>query len=323
MRAFMSTFKVVVTDHNFTNLQPECSVLSDLDCEVVDAGCLTEDDVIAAAVDADALLVGGVPITARVINALQRCKIIVRYGVGYDDIDIEAATAKGIPFCNTPNAATDEVADHTMALALALARRLPLLHAKVHQGDWSFFKGFDLPSFGEMTFVTIGFGRIARAVLERAKAFRFRVGAVDPHPTRQEFESANVAYLTNDQAFDLADILCLNVPLTQETHHMVNAERLARLKPGAILINTGRGALVDTEALVAALQAGRLAYAGLDVYEEEPLPTDHPLCRLDNVLLTPHCASYSNSSMPRTQTLAAEEVRRALRGEPLHNQVNR
>jgi D-3-phosphoglycerate dehydrogenase len=173
-----------------------------------------------------------------------------------------------------------------------------------------------------MTFATIGFGRIARAVLDRARGFRFKLAAFDPYLDDADFAKENVTRLTLDDVFTLADIISLHSPLTPDTRHLINAERLRQMKSTALLVNTARGGLIDTDALAQALKAGEIAGAGLDVFETEPLPDDHPLRDGPNALLTSHIAWYSDQSVPTLQRKAAEEVVRALRGQPLLHCVN-
>lgn len=313
---------VVITDHGFADIEQERRVLEAAGCTLVVAQCKTPEDVAAAARDADALLVQWAPITAEVIAALQRAKVIVRYGIGVDNVDLAAAREAGIPVCNVPDYCVDEVADHTLALALALGRQLPLIDRRTRDGVWKLAPVTPMPAFREMLFATVGFGRIARAVLDRARPFGFRLGAFDPYVPEATLHAAGVDPLPLDRLFAEADVLSFHLPLTPETRHFVSEARLARMKPTAILINTSRGGLVDTLALARALDRRTLAYAGLDVFEEEPLPPGHPLRACDNALLTSHVAWYSEQSVPRLQRMAAEEVVRALRGMPLKNPVS-
>jgi D-3-phosphoglycerate dehydrogenase len=315
-------FKVVVTDHGFPNLDQEHKIL-DGDCELIAANCKTADEVARAAADADALLVQWAPVNAAVIAKLNRCKIIVRYGIGVDNVDLQAAKTRGIPVCNVPDYCIAEVADHTLALALALARQLPMIDRRVRAGTWKIVPDKPMPAFQEMIFATAGFGRIAQAVLDRAGAFGFQLAAFDPYLKEDFFRERGVRPLSLDELFSQADVLSLHSPLTPETRHLVNAARLQCMKPTAIVINTARGGLVDNLALAQALQAGTIAAAGLDVFETEPLSADHPLRQCDNALLTSHVAWFSQNSVPKLQQLAAREVLRGLKGEALQNQVNR
>jgi D-3-phosphoglycerate dehydrogenase / 2-oxoglutarate reductase len=312
--------KIVITDSGFGNIIPETATIADAGIDLVSAQCKTAEDVIRAAADADGIIVQWAPITAIVINNLGRCKVIVRYGIGVDNVDLAAAKQKGIPVCNVPDYCIDEVADHTVSLALAQARQLLQIDARTRAGVWKIYPDKPMPSFSEMTFATAGYGRIARAVLDRARIFGFKVAAYDPYVAPP---SDRVALLSLDDLFRQADILSLHVPLLPETKHLVNAGRLVQMKPTAIIVNTARGGLIDTAALARALQAGTIAAAGLDVFESEPLEKDHPLRKCPNALLTSHVAWFSETSVPKLQRLAAQEAVRALRGEPLRNQVNK
>jgi D-3-phosphoglycerate dehydrogenase len=312
--------KIVITDSGFANINPETATVTGAGIELVSAQCKTAEEVISAAADADGIIVQWAPVTANVINSLNRCKVIVRYGIGVDNVDLAAARQRGIPVCNVPDYCIDEVADHTVALALAHARQLHQIDARTRNGVWKIIPDKPMLSFSEMTFATAGYGRIARAVLDRARAFGFKLAAYDPFVAPP---GDRVAPLSLDELFRQADILSLHVPLTPETKHLVNADRLAQMKPTAIIVNTARGGLIDTAALAQALQAGTVAAAGLDVFESEPLGENHPLRKCPNALLTSHVAWFSEGSVPKLQQMAAQEAVRALKGEPLRNQVNK
>lgn len=318
----MRHIKVVVTDHGFPNLNPERTALGG-ECDLVDAQCKTAREVALAAADADALLVQFAPVDAQVIDALDRCRVIVRYGIGTDNVDLVAARRRGIPVANVPDYCIDEVADHSLALALALARQLQPIDRRTRGGEWKLGPVTPMPAFQTMLFATAGLGRIARAVLERASPFGFRLGAYDPYVREDEFAALGVRRLSLEDLFANASVLSLHLPLSPETLHFVNRERLASMRADAVLVNTSRGPLVDTRALAAALSEGVIAGAGLDVFEKEPLPDEHPIRSSPHAILTSHVAWYSEQSLPRLQQLAAEEVRRALQGEPLRNPVYR
>jgi D-3-phosphoglycerate dehydrogenase len=315
------SFTVVYTDHGFPDVATERALIEAAGGTLTVAQCETANDVIAAANGADALLVQWAPITADVIATLDRCRVIVRVGIGVDNVDLDAARAHGVLVCNVPDYCIDEVADHTLALALTLVRQLPFVDQRVRGGTWRITPDAPMPAFRAMTFATVGFGRIACAVLDRARPFRFRRVAYDPYVPDAAFDEAGVTRLDLDALFAEADIISLHSPLTPDTYHLVDAERLRQMKDSAILVNTARGGLIDTVALAEALDAGIIAAAGLDVFETEPLPDDHPLRQCDTALLTSHLAWYSEQSVPVLQRKAAEEVARALRGEPLLHPV--
>jgi D-3-phosphoglycerate dehydrogenase / 2-oxoglutarate reductase len=271
--------------------------------------------------EAEALLVTWFDLTAEVIAQLRHCKVIIRIGVGYDNIDVEAAWKRGIPVCNVPDYCQGEVADHAMALALALARALPFLDRCVRHGPWLPNLPYPIAAFETMSFGVLGYGRIGRSTIARARGFGFQLLACDPYLPETEFP-ADVRRCTLEELLTNVDILSLHVPLTAETRHLLNAGRLARMKPTALLINTSRGAVVETEALVEALEQRRLAAAGLDVFEEEPLPPEHPLLSSPYVLTTPHYAWHSRESRVKLYVMAVEEALRGVRGEPLRSCVN-
>ena len=315
--------RVLVTDHGFPNLDHEKRILTAAGAELVVAQCKTPEEVTAAAKDADALLVQWATVNAAVIAGLTRCKVIVRYGIGVDNVDLAAAKAKGIAVCNVPDYGVREVAEHAVALALALARQLPSIDRRLRGGTWKITPDRPMPALHDSTFATAGFGRIARAAHEMMRGFGGQRIAYDPYVTKEAMAAAGVAKVELDALFAQADILSLHLPMTPETKHFVSAARLTQMRKTAIVVNTARGPLVDTVALAAALQAGTIAGAGIDVYEKEPIEKDHPLLGCPGALLTSHVAWYSESSIPRLQQLAAEEVVRGLRGEPLKNQVNK
>lgn len=305
--------KFVITDFQFPNIETERSIVENAGGQLLAFQCRTEQDVINAAADADVLLVQWAPITRLVIERLSGCKVIVRYGIGLDNVDLEASQRRGIVVRNIPDYCIDEVADHTFALALSLARQISAIDKQVREGRWSIVPPRPMLASRQSTFVTIGYGRIARAVLNRARACGFQLAACDPYlPSNVELPP-EVMRVEFDEALRIADILSLNAPLTSDTRHMLNAAAFAKMKPTSLLVNTARGALVDTVALAEALEKGLIAGAGLDVFELEPLPDNHPLRHCPNAILTSHVSWYSELSGPNLQRLAAEEAVRSLR----------
>jgi D-3-phosphoglycerate dehydrogenase len=317
-------FKVVITDHAFTNVDPERKALEGL-AEVIDAKTLrTEDDVIQAAHDADAIIFAFAPITARVLDALPKLRVAVRNGVGYDAIDVPAATERGIWVANVPDYCIPEVADHAMAMLLALARKLLPLDASVRRGEFNTIKTAQPVNRIEgKTLGLIGMGRIGREVVRRARGFGLNVLVFDKYLSPENAEAAGATLASFDDVMRNSDFISVHTPLTNETRHMVNAEAIRMMKKSAYLINVARGAIIDTVALSQALMQGEIAGAGIDVFESEPLPADHPLRNAPNTLLNSHAAWYSEESLTQLQASAGEEVARVLRGEPLKNPVNK
>lgn len=319
----MKPHRIVITDHGFTNLDHERRIISAAGAELVVASCKSPEQVIDVAAEADVLIVQWAPINAAVLRSLKRCRAIVRYGIGVDNVDLATARELGIAVANVPDYCIDEVADHTVTLALALGRQLLATHQRLLGGQWKITPPATMPAFREMTFAVVGLGRIGRAVLHRAGGFGFRLVAHDPIQPAWMAAKSNAQPLALDETFKAADILCLHLPLTSETRHLVSAERLASMKRTAIIVNTSRGGLIDTVALASALEKGQVGGAGLDVFEQEPLPANHPLLSAPRTILTSHTAWFSEASVPRLQQLAAEEAVRAINDLPLLNVVNR
>ncbi len=313
--------KIAVTDHGFPGLDNERAVIESAGGKLMSFQCRTEAEVIEAAFDADAILVQWAPITASVISKLSRCKAIVRYGIGVDNVDLDAARQRGIAVCNVPDYCIDEVADHTLALALALIRQLPAANGELRRGSWKSVPPLSMPAPCQMIFAAVGYGRTAKAVLDRARSFKFNLAACDPYISIDGEIAKDVRILGFDDVLKTADVISLHVPLNDETTHMIDSSALSKMKSGAFLINTARGGLIDTVALASVLQESKLGGAGLDVFETEPLEPDHPLRACENVILTPHIAWYSRRSIETLQRMAAEEAVRALEGKNLRSQV--
>jgi D-3-phosphoglycerate dehydrogenase len=312
--------KILITDYGFNNIDQESSLLQSSGYLIETAQCKTPEEIIEKGSNSVGLLVQWAPVTKQVIEHLKNCRVIVRYGIGVDNVDLQAAKEKGILVCNVPDYCIAEVADHTISLALSLARQLTVTHERIKKGTWKITPPQSMPAFKDMVFSTIGYGRIAREVLSRADAFGFSRAAYDPHVDADTMEKNGVRKLSFDEVIEQSDIISLHLPLTPETHHIMGEKTLLRMKAGAILINTSRGGLVDTVALAKVLQSGKL-FAGLDVFEEEPLPANHPLHPCENAVLTSHTAWYSERSVPTLQRMAAEELIRGLKGDVLKNRV--
>ncbi len=291
---------------------------------VVNGHRAAKEQLMAAIADADVLLgdsTSATKITREIIFAARRLKFIQQPSVGYDAIDVAACGEKGIPVANTPGANDIGVAEHTVMLALACLKKLPLFNAKTHQGEWLFSQaqGIGVFEIHGQIYGLIGAGRTAREVAKRLVPFGARVLYYDIVRLSATDEAAyRVAYAPWEEILRTANVVSLHLPLNAETKGFMNRERLALMKPDAILINVGRGELVDEEALAAALKDHRLGYAATDVYSQEPPPPDHPLFGLENVILTPHLAGATNESRARILSMAMENVARVIRGEAPH-----
>lgn len=310
--------RVPVTDYTFPSLLPEQSVLSKIGARAEGHQCKTEDEVIAAVKDAKVILAQFAPITRRVLEHLGAGTTVVRYGVGVDNIDLTAAKEVGVNIAYVPDYCVNEVADHTAALLLSLLRRLPMLDKGVRAGRWDgIHMARPLPPLSETTVGLIGLGRIGSEVVARLKPFGCSFLVYDPYVSKEQADELGITLTELNDLLEKADAVTLHLPLTEQTHHLINRDRLERMKSTATLVNTARGGLVDTEALADALHTRQINAAALDVFEEEPLPEMSPLRGVDNLLLSPHLAWYSEAALERLQRLAAEEAARALQGNPL------
>jgi D-3-phosphoglycerate dehydrogenase len=322
----MSKYTVVVVSLGYESYAIERETLSAVDAELVLAprDCLTEAEVIAAACEADAILLREAPVSARVIDALTRCKAIVRYGVGVDNIDLEHARKRKIYVANIPGYGTEEVSDHAAALLLACIRRLCTRDANLRQG--SFETDIQEPIFRTTgkTLGLIGYGQIGRALHRKWKGFLpQRVLIFDPYAQPAVIRENGAEAVDLDELFAESDYISLHAPLTPQTRHIINAANLKKVKPIAIIVNTARGELIDEKALAAALAEGRIAAAGLDVFEKEPLASDHPFIGLPNVVLSGHVGWYSKDAVKELQTRGAQEIVRVLSGGVPQCWVNR
>lgn len=315
------SYQVIITDSAFSTETPENEIFGREGYDLVRLQCRDDRELQVRLGPADAVLVQSAPITAPVIEAMRNCKIIVRYGHSVDNIDLYAARKKGIPVCNVPDYCIDEVADHTIALALAALRQIPETDRRVRQYGWQATLPRPVRPFSESIFCLAGFGRIAREVARRARALGFTVMACDPFVSSEVMATFDVVSLPFDDLIRIADVLSLHCPLNTDTYNMIRQDRISLMKPGAVLVNTAHGDLVDAEHLSYALRQGRLWAAAVDVFDTEPLPPHHPLRHAPNTILSSHVAWYSSKSTPLMQRKAAQEAVRALKGIRLLNRV--
>jgi phosphoglycerate dehydrogenase-like enzyme len=311
----------VITDH-LAEAGDERGILD----PVADVKLLQTDDeadVARHGAAADVLLVfHTIRLTERSLATLERCRGIIRCGVGYDNVDLQAAGRRGMVVCNVPDYGTEEVADHALMLLLAIARRLLPAANTIRGGGWDLTAVFGAPRLRGRTLAVVGCGRIGTALALRARSLGMRVVFYDPYKPDGYEKALGVERVHRlDDLWSQAEFLSLHCPLTRETHHLLNAGTLARLPMGAYLVNTARGPCIDLAALRAALDSGRVAYAALDVFEREPLDDD-ALRRHPRVVLTPHAAFYSVEGFREMRTKGAEEARRIVLGEPVRNPVN-
>jgi D-3-phosphoglycerate dehydrogenase len=317
----MPPFLVAVADSVFPNLDLARAVVSRAGAELRLASQPTPEGIVAAAREADALLVTYAKINADMIREMKKCKVISRFGIGVDNVDIEAATRAGIVVTKVPDYCIDEVSDHAMALLLSLVRKIPFSSARAHAGRWEMPAVTPIHRLRGTVLGLVGFGRIPQLVAPKAKAFGMRVMAYDPYVPLNVMEQAGVGRLEFVELLKISDYISIHSPLLPETHHLFSTEVFSQMKPGALLVNTSRGPVVDEAALARALDTKQLAGAALDVLEQEP-PVNSPLFGRENVILTPHTSFYSVESLEELQTKAAEEVVRVLCGQPPRNPVN-
>lgn len=316
------SWRVVVSDHAFPNLDVERNVLTTAGAVLDEAAATHDADWRAQLATADALLVQWATIDAEVVSALTNCKLIVRYGIGLDNVDVGEATARGIRVSNVPDYGLDEVADHASALVLAGMRRLPQLHAHTLQGRWSDTPERPLRALDVATLGLAGFGGIGRRVARRLQAFGMSIVAFDPFVSDDVLAEAAVERVDFAGLLSRSDAISVHLPLTASTSRIFDADAFTAMREGSVFVNTSRGGVVDEAALLAALDAGSVAFAGLDVVASEPPANDAPLLRHPRALVTGHNAWYSEQSLARLHQHAAEEVVRAMRGEPLRYCVN-
>jgi D-3-phosphoglycerate dehydrogenase / 2-oxoglutarate reductase len=318
-----NTMKVVVTDYTFPSLDVEARLLEPLGCELHGMQCKTPALAAAAVHDADCVVTQFAPIDADVVAAMRKARVIVRYGIGVDNVDLAAARERGIPVCNVPDFCIDEVADHTLAFILATTRQVVANCLGVRRGEWKLAVAIaEMRTLRDLTVGIVGFGRIGRAVAQRLSPFGCRMLVHDPVVDESDVAKAGATARPLEALFAESDVITLHCPATAATRRMIDAAAIARMKPGVILINLARGALVDSVALVDALQRGHISAAALDVFDPEPIPADHPLLAMPNVVLAAHIASASPKAVRRLRETVAETVACCVRGEPLPNIVN-
>ncbi len=314
-------YKVAVADSVFPTLDPAREVVSQIGGQLALAADKTPEAILAVAADADALLVTYAKITAVMIGQMPKCRIISRFGIGVDNVDIPAATERGIVVTKVPDYCIDEVSDHAMALLLTAVRKIPLSNKQVHGGVWKMPEVVPIRRLRGSVLGLVGFGRIPQLVAPKAKPFGMRVVAYDPFVPAEVFKQAGVESVSFDELIRISDYVSVHSPLTPETKGLFNAETFRKMKKNAYLVNTARGPIIDEDALAAALDAGEIAGAALDVMVQEP-PTSSPLFGRDNVVITPHTSFYSDESLVELQTKAAQEVVAVLSGKPPRNPVN-
>ena len=318
------TKRVVVTDHAFKNLKHEEAMAHDLGVTLSVFQCTDELETAAAVRGADVVVTNFAPITRSVLSILAKNATVIRYGIGYDNVDVASATEFGITVANVPDYGVETVANHAAACVLSLTRRLSTYTSLIRSNGWAKPGDVgDLPALSSLTVGFVGFGRIAQALHQRLRVFGFSFVAYDPVTPPTVQNAPDVKSVSLDELARLSNIVSLHAPSNELTKGMIGREFLALVPTGALIINTARGALIDTDALIVSLEEGRVGGAALDVTEPEPLQLHSRLREMPNVILTPHAAFYDDMSIDRLQLMASQEAARALRGEALRSPVNR
>ena len=321
--------KCVVTDYIEDNLDWEAAELkkSGVEFAAFQLKFKPEEEVAAAIADADVVVVNMVKMTDSLLARLPKCKLLIRHGIGYDNVDVAACTRRGIAFAYQPDYCVDDVAEHAIALILACGRKIVASRATLDQssqtGQWDFSKLFPIYRLKGKTLGVIGAGRIGSTVIERLKSFGFRILANDPYLADIRKKALSVPFVEKDELFREADYITIHTPLGPETKHIINAASLALMKPTAYVINTSRGGMVDTDALAQACKEKRIAGAAIDVFDVEPPPQSLPLFGLDNVILTPHTGWASAESGDQIRKSILDDILAFAKGKPARNIVNK
>ena len=320
--------KVVITDYDFGDVDVETQILEAAGAKVIALQAKREEDLFEIAPDCAAMINQYARIGGQTIARMKRCEVIARYGVGVDIVDVASATERGILVTNVQDYCTEEVADHAISLWLALARKLPIYDRATHDGIWRWQSGQPVYRLRGRTMGVVSLGRIGQAIAARAQAFGVKVIAYDPFLPANVAASLRVEMVSKNDLLARSDYVLMQAPMTPDTRHFLSDAEFAMMKPGAILVNTGRGPTVDNKALYRALTEGHLAAAGLDDPEEEPAkraswtPDDNPIFTLPNVLVTPHAAYYSEESIHAARVTAATQVAKVLTGRKPDYPVN-
>jgi D-3-phosphoglycerate dehydrogenase / 2-oxoglutarate reductase len=322
---------VLIADYDFGDVDVERKIIEEAGFKLIAAQCKSEEEVIQLGRDVDGVITQYAPVGAKAIAAFTRCRVIARYGTGVDIVNVDAATQRGIQVTNAPNEwCADEVADHAVTLWLAAARKITKYDRATRNGEWKWQTGQPIGRLRGRVFGLLSFGSIARSVAEKAQGFGVEVWAHDPFMPADEIRARGVRPVSLDELVEGSDYLVIQSPLTTETRGLFDEEMLKRMKRSAILVNTARGPIVEDRALYRALTEGWIAGAALDDLEEEPAKVrdwkpNNPLFGLDNVIITPHAAYYSEESIGAVRQIAAGEVIRVLSGlQPLSpvNQIS-
>jgi D-3-phosphoglycerate dehydrogenase len=314
-------FRVLMTDRAWPDTQIEREILGRVDAELIEATATDEASLCAMAKenDVDAIATNWAKVTGNVIRSSSRCRIVARLGLGLDNIDLATATSLGIPVTNCPDYCVAEVSDHALGLLLAFARRIGFFHLRTKRGEYDLSATSPMRRLSQQTAGLIGLGNIGRELVPKLRALGMNIVA---HTQSGSDHGTGCRMVSLDELLSQSDYISLHAPLTPSTRHMINADRLKKMKPTACLINTSRGGLIDSAALWAALQQNQIAGAGLDVFEPEPPDLNQPLYKDERIIVTPHAAFVSEESLIQMRQQAMNQIVQGLRGERPNNLVN-
>ncbi|MPM52128.1 Glyoxylate/hydroxypyruvate reductase B [bioreactor metagenome] len=319
----LAKYKVFVTDQRQPSFEIERHILEECDAELILCNCKTSDDIIReCALEADAVLLDLAPMDGKAVRALKKCKVINRYGVGVDNVDIKAATECGIQVTNVPDYCMEDVSDHAVAMMLACMRNIAMRDRLVRSGHWN----IQAPSYRlkDKTLGVVGAGRIARALIRKVSGFGFKeVVAYDPFISAENLKEIGVRKVEFDELLSVSDIISLHLNLTDETRGIMNAEAISKMKDTALLVNVSRGGLIDDYALIDALKNHKIMGAGLDTHCIEPVPMNSEYMKLDSVILTDHAAYNTVEGVTELKTKAAKNILAVLQGQTPAYPVNK
>ena len=320
-------FKVLRLDKSevIFPMKEELEELNKVNAEIIEADWSTEDDIIKAAAGVDVIMTDAAKMTRQVINSLVKCKLIVSYGIGYDHIDVDAATDNDIIVVNIPDFCIEEVSNHAIALLLTCAKKLVFMNNSTKSGHWNECKQAQAPMgsiYGQILGI-IGCGKIGRLVAKKAQCFDLKVLGYDPYLSKAAALECGITLVSLPELLRDADYISIHTLSNQETRHLIGEKELRQMKSSAFLINTSRGSIIDEAALIKALEENRIAGAGLDVFEQEPIDPNNPLLKMKNAVVTPHSAYYSDNALIRLRTSVGKEAARVLSGQWPQNVVNK
>jgi D-3-phosphoglycerate dehydrogenase len=316
-------FKVIKVDNRYEDICIEEKILNEVDAELLGYNLNDEDKIIEVTEDADGIITDLSPITEKVIKKLKKCKVISKVGIGVDNINVKAATEKGIPVCNVPDYCVSEVSDHTIALILSLVRKINYMNNLVKGRKWGIDYAKPIEPINEMILGLVGFGSIARLVYLKAKTFNFNILLFDPYINKDIENKYEIKLVDFNYLLEKSDIISIHCPANSETRHLFSYEQFKKMKKNSYLINTSRGMIIDNIALYLALKEKIIAGAAVDVYDPEPINFKDPILKLDNFIITPHLGFYSEKSIRELRTKSALNVARVLSNKEPINIVNR